>query len=294
MDSMVKEIEELLNYCGVDNAFINPDIAQKVTDINISVKKPVTLYTPNGKTELIDCFDSEKLDELFLKICDYSVYKHTQEIKNGFITLKNKYRCGICGTAVYKDDSLISIKNISSVNIRIPRNVKGAADELIKRCKGELLYGVLIVGEPSSGKTTVLKDLLFYLENRRVALIDERYELYIGQKCDVLLGMDKKKGFGQLMRTMSPEIIVCDEIDEKDIDAIEYAMSSGISVIASAHGDLNSKNMRPALKKLIDTGAFKTLVQLKSRANPGEIKKIYKYDNFLEVKNESIRRFSYS
>ena len=71
-------------------------------------------------------------------------------------------------------------------------------------------------------------------------------------------------------------------------------MSSGISVIASAHGDLNSKNMRPALKKLIDTGAFKTLVQLKSRANPGEIKKIYKYDNFLEVKNESIRRFSYS
>ena len=277
------ELYEIFEKCGLSGIRIPAEIENRVTDIHISVNKPVTLYTYNDKYETSISYSSKDINDLFLKINDYSLYRQSTNIKNGYIILNSKYRCGICGTAVYKNNELVTIKNISSINIRVPRNVKGAADEVVKSCKAKLLYGVLLVGEPSSGKTTVLKDLVTQLGDYRVALLDERNELYCGQKCDVISGINKKEGISRLMRTMSPEIIVCDELDSGDTSAIECAVSSGVCVIASAHGDLNAKFIRPALKDLLETGAFNTVIQLSSRECPGKIRRIYSIEELNEI-----------
>ena len=130
----------------------------------------------------------------------------------------------------------------------------------------------------------MLKDLIVNLEKRyRTSIIDERYELYTSAKCDSLSGVKKEAGITQLIRNMSPQIVVCDELDENDIPAVEYAMSSGVALVASAHGNVENAVMRPALYSLLSTNAFKTVIQLDSRSAPGKIKRIYNIGELNEV-----------
>ena len=68
------------------------------------------------------------------------------------------HRVGVCGTAVYEENRVSGIRDISSLNIRIAREVYGAADELLRELDKEI-SGLLIAGPPSSGKTTILRDL---------------------------------------------------------------------------------------------------------------------------------------
>ena len=88
------------------------------------------------------------------------------------------HRVGVCGTAVYEENRVSGIRDISSLNIRIAREVYGAADELLRELDKEI-SGLLIAGPPSSGKTTILRDLARQLsiKGKKVVVIDERGEL---------------------------------------------------------------------------------------------------------------------
>ena len=282
-------ITSILIRCGVDVPNVPENIKKEATDIHISVNKPVSVFTYRDKYKTDLILSEKQIGDLIIKLCGYSLYKHGEEIRKGFIIIDNKYRCGICGTAINKEKRLTGYKNVSSLNIRIPRKIEGAADGIIRACKDKLLYGALVVGEPSSGKTTVLKDLITSLEKRyRLSVIDERYELYTGSECDVLLGVGKEEGIMQLIKNMSPQIVVCDELDGSDIHTVEYAMSSGVALIASAHGNVLNTALRPALYSLLSTGAFRTVIQLDSRSTPGKIKRIYDIEELNEI-----HRFTY-
>ena len=277
-------IASILNRCGISLMNVPEKIKDGATDIHISANTPVTIFTYKDKYNINLRLSEKQVEDLVIKLCGYSLYKHSEEIKKGFIVIDEKYRCGICGTAINKENTLTGYKKVTSLNIRIPRKIDGAAFSVMNSCKDKLLYGVLLVGEPSSGKTTVLKDLIVNLERiYRVAVVDERYELYTSVECDVLLGVKKEEGITQLIKTMSPQIIVCDEIDSSDISSVEYAMSSGVALIASAHGNVESKIMRPALYSLLSTGAFKTVVQLDSRRTPGIVKRTYNIEELNET-----------
>jgi stage III sporulation protein AA len=282
-------IVSALKRCGVHLLNVPDKVKKEATDLHISVNVPVTIFTRNNKYQVNQILSEKQIEELLIKLCGYSVYKHGDEIRNGFIVIDNKYRCGICGAAINKENTLLGYKKVTSLNIRIPREIKGAASEILEQCKVNPLYGILLVGEPSSGKTTVLKDLIINLEKRyRTSVIDERYELYTSAKCDVLLGVKKESGITQLIKNMSPQVVVCDELDENDIPAVEYAMSSGVALVASAHGDVGNVIMRPALYSLLSTNAFKTVIQLDSRSVPGRIKRIYDIEELNEI-----HRFNY-
>ena len=232
------------------------------------------------------CVSNRLMYDTFQNICNFAVYSRQDEINSGYITLKGGHRAGICGTAVLSEGKIVNIKDISSINIRIAREIIGCADELYEKI--EPLGGVLLCGPPCSGKTTLLRDLARTLSYQyTVSLIDERNELSsnlggvflndIGL-CDVFEGYQKADAITQAVRTMSPDILVCDEISTlDDVSSLTYALNSGVSFIATIHSDTYENLLRrPSAKKLLDSGAFSQLVFLDSRQNVGKIKSIIK------------------
>ncbi len=228
--------------------------------------------------------------EVFQNICNYSVYSYQNEINNGYITLKGGHRAGVCGTAVIDNSRIVSIKDISTINIRIAREIIGCSDKLNTKVNPE--KGVLICGEPCSGKTTLLRDYARELSYKyKVSLIDERNELSSNHKgvaqndigmCDVYDSYIKDDAITHAVRSMSPDIIVCDEISTlNDIKTIEKSVNSGVSFICTIHAKSKEELMKKDdIKKILNTGAFSQLVFLSSRKKVGEIESVINMDDF--------------
>ncbi len=215
---------------------------------------------------------SEQVESTFLNLCNHSVYSHIEEIKQGFIIMKNGHRAGLCGTAIPE-----GMREISSINIRIAQEIFGAADALLERAE----KGLLIAGPPGSGKTTVLRDAVRQLSyRRRITVVDSRGEIAavrsgvpqndVGENTDVLTGINKREGIEMAVRTMCPQIVAFDEIGASDeVDEVIRSLSSGVSVITTAHvGTREDLLSREVTSRLIKSGAIGA-VALLSRAGGG-------------------------
>lgn len=220
------------------------------------------------------------VDKLFLKLCDYSVYANSDSIKCGYITLSNGARVGVSGTAVTEKNEIIIVKDISSLNIRIPYEIKGCSDKVLNFLYVNLFPSIIVAGMPSSGKTTLLRDMAFQLSNgfadryRKVVIVDERNELAgrtnndfafrIGANTDVLSSYPKAEGIELATRTLSPEMIICDEVSKpSEVEAISLAFSTGVSFALSVHiGSKLDLYRKRIIKQLIETGEFSYIVLL--------------------------------
>ena len=239
--------------------------AQYIREIRFAVNEPLWLVTEKGNVfSKSEALSKSDIQEIFAALCEYSVHTYKNEICEGFITAEGGCRVGICGTAVYENEKIIGIKDISSLNIRIPREVFGAADAVIPYFE----HGVLIVGPPCSGKTTLLRDAARQISTkRRVTIVDERMEIagiYRGEPffdighASVLNGFIKSDGIKIAARAMAPEVIICDEFgDEKDIASALFAMKSGVNIIASMHAfDKNDLLTKPFFDKVLENKIF--------------------------------------
>ena len=159
---------------------------------------------------------------------------------------------------------------------------------------------MLIAGAPSSGKTTVLKDLCRQLGERySVSVIDERGEIGavyhgkaqndVGSMCDIFDGYPKACGLRTALRVMSPEIAVCDEIGgDDDIEQLISCANSGVRIAASAHaGSIEELYLRPDIRKLLENRVFDYIVMLGDRSSPGTVRKIERisYDGLEALRN---------
>ncbi len=228
---------------------------------------------------------AEDIRRTFEALCRYSVHSFQSSINSGFITVPGGHRAGICGTAVIMADGKTeNIKYISGINFRIAREIIGAADIFTKQYMNKNPCGTLIFGEPCSGKTTVLRDLCRQAGDRYpVSLIDERGELAaasggipnnsVGANTDVFSGFSKRDGIITALRSMSPRLIVCDEIgSDEDIAALRLAGLSGVKAAATVHcGTPEELVKRCGLAKLFGDGVFEYAVYVHER----EIKRIY-------------------
>lgn len=187
--------------------------------------------------------DTECIKEIFNLMCKYSVYSFTENISNGFITLENGCRVGVYGRAVVKNGEITSVRNVKGLNIRLAGRYLGVADKIAVLFK-EKRINTLICGPPSSGKTTVLKDLCVTLSDNflfKTAVIDERAEFdgeYLGVSTDVLTGYPKQIGIQIAVRTLSPDIVVCDEIGtSQEVKEIIDGLNCGVNFIMTMHCD---------------------------------------------------------
>ena len=85
---------------------------------------------------------------------------------------------GLCGETVVREGGVRSIRRLSSLGIRIPRQHRGCAAEVYARLLEAGLPDKLIISPPGAGKTTLLRELVRLVSEggRRVSLIDERGE----------------------------------------------------------------------------------------------------------------------
>ena len=218
----------------------------EIAEIRIRAGREAALVDIRGETSYCsEPFSAGEIADVFAEICRYSVYSFQGEIAQGYVTLDGGNRVGICGTAVYKNGKIDFIKDISGLNIRIAHEKIGCANELFERFFRGEPRSLILGGKPLSGKTTLLRDLARRLsENHRVTIIDSRNELSgsvrgtpsfdVGRNTDVLCGAEKSDGIMLALRTMSPEVIICDEIAD-DEEAVERCAYCGVKLIAAAH-----------------------------------------------------------
>ncbi|MEG1981386.1 MAG: stage III sporulation protein AA [Clostridia bacterium] len=234
-----------------------------------------------------------EFNEIFSKICRFSIYSYEDQIIKGYITIKGGHRVGIIGTAILSENKIVSIKDISSLNIRISREKIGAAKCIIDKI-GSNIKSTLIISPPSGGKTTILRDLARELSvaRKKVSIIDERGEIAsvydgatnkdIGDFTDVLDGYPKEIGIMTAIKSMSPNVILCDEISSKeDFDAVSGCFKNGVTIIATMHAESYEQLLkRDYIKKLIDIEIIQNVIELKGSDSPGEISRIIKTKNY--------------
>ena len=193
-------------------------------------------------------------------------------LKRGFIRYRS-LRIGVCGEAAMDQDELLTLRNISSLAIRIPHESDEAslafAQQLIAAEPGNLL----VAAPPGAGKTSLLRALIRSVSEQgvRVGIADERGELWaadsegngfdLGPCSDVLVGRPKLEAAMQLLRGMNPEIIAMDEITEpEDLEAVRAILGCGVGVFAAVHArDKRDMLSRELYRGLLAEGAFPLL-----------------------------------
>jgi len=209
------------------------------------------------------------------KVTRASLHSAAESMKAGFVTFSGGHRVGICGTAVLKDEHVEGFRNISSLNIRIAKEMKGIAERLMPQLKinGEFC-STLIAAPPGRGKTTLLRDMVRTLSNEGVCccVADERGEiaamangaaqLDVGSCTDVITAAPRDKAALMLLRSMNPRILALDEItDPKDAEAVYKTAYCGVKLIATAHaGSLDELRRKEIYKDLLKAGLFRRIV----------------------------------
>lgn len=216
------------------------------------------------------------------QVFEFSLYAHEDELQQGFVTIRGGHRIGIAGGA--RGGKICGFADVGSMNYRIAHEHIGIAEPVLPELIGKnRVKNTIIISPPMCGKTSLLRDLTRALSSRgiRVGVCDTRGELaavYEGEPgmdigdADVLSGISKSAGMMMLLRCMSPDVIVCDELGgAEDAAAAEQIFGCGVSLLATAHAaDRKELFMRPDMKNLAER--FECVITL---GGIGEIREVY-------------------
>ncbi|WP_027417582.1 stage III sporulation protein AA [Aneurinibacillus terranovensis] len=293
------------------------DVQNKVEEIRLRINRPVECivggrsFFITGEGSLVPsdeqtaAFTREEAVQLMNRLSLHSLYTMEEEMRRGYITISGGHRVGIAGKVVLEGGSVKLIRDITSFNIRIAREQPGVAERVLPLLVNEqVIRSTLIISPPQCGKTTLLRDLARLLSTgtsrlpgRKVSIVDERSEIAgcvggipqknVGPRTDVLDGCPKAEGMMMMIRSMSPDVLITDEIGRaEDGYALEEAIHAGISVITTAHGkDLKDIMRRPTLSRIAQSGVFERYLILGRRPSIGSIQAVYD-ENFTERRKE--------
>lgn len=293
------------------------EVLQQLNEIRIRRELPLILVfgknclfiTRKGKllnhfSEFAYLVDDEEFDLIFRRLSNYSVHSVIDNLTKGFITAEGGNRIGVASTAVIKEKEVASVKDVSSLNIRIASEVKDCSRQILNMLFVNNFPSIIVASPPAGGKTTFLRDFARLLSTgfnnkyRKVVIVDERNEIAykgenginadVGLNTDVITGFPKSVGIEMAIRTLSPDIIVCDEISSSaEVAAMADGFNSGVNFAVSVHAagkkDLAEKAI---IRELLLRNEFEYIVMLNDYTNDFEIMEVS------ELRSEIIRNYS--
>lgn len=287
---------------------IDSNWMRDIEEIRLRANKPLMLenrfgdwfISKDGKYS-IDCRNpfivtQDEIIRTLELMSENSIYAFMEEIKNGFVTIKGGHRVGIAGRIVLEGNSIRNIRDVSGLNIRLSKEVHGCSRAVLKYIlnRGDI-FNTLVISPPQCGKTTILRDITRLLSDGieslnfkgiKVGVIDERSEIaacykgvaqnQVGIRTDVLDGCPKAIGMIMMVRSLSPQVIVTDEIgNQGDKDAVIKILNSGVKIITSAHGyNISELKTRQEVIGLINEKVFERYIVLSKADGPGTVEEV--------------------
>lgn len=270
IDDITKYVLELLpqKICNAIAEFIEKNKLCKINEIRIH-SNTFLCFIANSRNVRSDIMiTQEDISNIVVELCGGSLYAHFNTIREGYISLGKGVRAGICGRANVESGAIRGVSDISSINIRLPRRILHSADFLFNLLqKNNFKRSVILYSSPGVGKTSIIRELIYLLSKQstpiRHAVIDSREEITPFMtnnfvNADIFISYPKGQGIEIATKSMTPELIICDEISSlEEAEAILKASSCGVQLIATAHAqsfdELLSKRI---LKELFEHQIF--------------------------------------
>ena len=276
---------------------------KNINEIRLRVGKPI-MVNIRGKNFYLSNYgassdysnalicDKSQIDKVLSVASNESLYTINDQLINGFVTVKGGIRIGVAGDVVTNNNEIKTIKNIKSLNIRIPHFVKNCSLNLFNiLCDSNKVKNTLIISPPGACKTTFLRDFAYqiskHINNLNILVVDERNEIsgttdidegiVLGDSVDVYTNCTKSYAFSNGIRSMKPDVIITDEINlHQDLNAIQSAITSGVCVVASIHAkDINDLNLKSEFNDIIKNKMFQRFVVLSEKSGPGTVEGVY-------------------
>lgn len=257
---------------------------QNMQEIRVRINSPIYIMYQRREINTGHVVKESDIAYIMERICHYSLYAYEEEMRQGFVTIEGGHRIGLAGKVILQNSKIKSMSNITCLNIRVAGEKTGCADDIIGQLieEGRVCH-TLIMSPPGGGKTTILRDIIRQISDGcvkkqidfkgiNVGIVDERSEIAacykgipsndVGARTDILDACPKAEGIIRLVRTMAPKVIAVDEIGGKnDYEAIEYALTSGCSILATIHGkEIDDLKKNIYFKNCLEQGLFERLV----------------------------------
>lgn len=264
-------------------------------EIRFRLQRPIELIFDENNIEWIS-FKPNSDDYVFVlnQLSSFSLYRMEDELREGYITIEGGHRVGLAGKVNTMNGSVKAIQHITFLNIRIAKEKIGTASPILPYICKENYLNTLFIGPPQTGKTTIIRDVArliatgwHSLPAKKVGVIDERSEIgasirgipqhNLGLRTDVMDACPKAEGMMMMIRSMSPDVLVVDEVGSfQDVQALVEAINAGVIVICTIHGQgLAELKKRPSLQLLFEQNVFQRFIVLERHVNPGHIQSIF-------------------
>ncbi|NCU16791.1 stage III sporulation protein AA [Pallidibacillus pasinlerensis] len=268
------------------------ELLGKVEEIRIRINRPIEVIANQKAIFLSYIVKPQDAEQLLNKLSQHSFYMLDEELKRGYITVEGGHRIGLAGRVILEKGFVKAIRDVASFNIRVAKEKIGISEKWIPYLYQAKWKNTMIIGPPQTGKTTLLRDLARVISigdkkcnipPLKVGIIDERSEiagsvggvpqLTFGNRVDVMDSCPKAEGMMMMIRSMSPDVLVVDEIGRKeDTEAILEAVHAGICLIMTTHGDSYKDILqRPTLKPILDQKIFNRFIELSRGKGPGTV-----------------------
>lgn len=277
---------------------------ETIQEIRFRLNQSLELIFDNH-IEWIETIKPDRNEGIFVlnQLSEFSLYRMEDELREGYVTIEGGHRVGLSGKVNTLHGAVKAIQHIAFFNIRIAKQRIGAAAPLISYLYDENYVNSLFIGPPQTGKTTLIRDVARLIGTgwreiaaQKVGVIDERSEIGgskkgipqhdLGLRTDVMDACPKAEGMMMMIRSMSPEVLIVDEIGStNDVQALMEAINAGVTVICTIHGkSLEELKKRPSLQRLFEHNVFQRIVLLDRQKQPGFIHRIYnqKEENILQ------------